>query len=179
MGARSAADRPSGRWGVGAARVADGRYCQPAVEPDASGESLVKPVRAPAATPAGRHAGAGPRPPPPAARPVLPHPVRTPAERTRSGTASRCGCGGSPSSAPAPHPAAPGPPRVVPEQGPGCLAPPRTTQLARRDRTARQGPGLAQVAEGGLVAPHGRLHQAPGNGGRGRPVRLVLATELL
>ncbi|HET8915013.1 MAG TPA: hypothetical protein VFM91_04845, partial [Propionibacteriaceae bacterium] len=42
---RSFTDRPSGGCGAGAARVADGRYCFPAVEPDASGKSLVKPVR--------------------------------------------------------------------------------------------------------------------------------------
>ena len=39
-------DRPSGSCGGGGARVADGRYCLPAVEPDDSGESPVKPVRA-------------------------------------------------------------------------------------------------------------------------------------
>ena len=43
----------------------------------------------------------------------------------------------------------------------------------------RQGPRLAQVAEGGIEAPHGRLHEAVGEGGHGRPVRLVLAAELL
>jgi hypothetical protein len=43
---RSFTDRPSGSCGAGGARVADGRYCLPAVEPDAGGESLVKPVRA-------------------------------------------------------------------------------------------------------------------------------------
>ena len=43
----------------------------------------------------------------------------------------------------------------------------------------RQGPRLAQVAEGILGASHGRLHQADGEDGHGRPVRFVLAAELL
>jgi hypothetical protein len=43
----------------------------------------------------------------------------------------------------------------------------------------RQGPRLAQVAEGVLVASQGRLPEADGEGGYGRPVRLVLAAELL
>ena len=43
----------------------------------------------------------------------------------------------------------------------------------------RQGPRLAQVAEGVLGTPHGRLHQAEGEDGHGRPVRFVLAAELL
>jgi hypothetical protein len=43
----------------------------------------------------------------------------------------------------------------------------------------REGPRLAQVPEGGLGPPRGRLDQAEGEDSHGRPVRLVLAAELL
>jgi hypothetical protein len=47
----------SGGCGARAARVEDGRYCLPTVEPDAGGESLVKPVRAHRLPDSGHHLG--------------------------------------------------------------------------------------------------------------------------
>src|ERR687891_1268830 len=54
--------------GAGAARVADGRYHLPPVEPDAGGEHLVEPVRVQRLPDLGRHLGL----PPPLQRPRPP-----------------------------------------------------------------------------------------------------------